>query len=481
MNDTTAAAASLEEAASQAARGELAQAEAGFRAALAAQPGSVPALCGLADVLAATARADEALDMLARAEREQPGDASLPFKRGHLLMQRMDLDGARAALSRSRNLLPDYAPTLQNLALVEEWSGHFDAALDAFGAAYALDPGNADARFGLATSLLRRRQPEAVAREGWRLYAQGSGGGSRGAPRRRIPARPWDGAPLDGTLLVEPDQGLGDVLQFIRFATAARERVARVAVFVDGYFEPLRPLLASMPAIDTVVDRRSGGIAIAATCLASELPQLVDAGSRAFEAAGPYLFADRARVDALRARVAALPGRRTDLRVGLCWGGNPRPGQQDAARIDARRSIPPDRLRGLREPDGVRFFSLQKGKTGDTSRDTAGGAGGDAVAVLGERLVDWSGELADFGETAALMAALDLVISVDTSVVHAAGATGVPVWMLDRHDNCWRWGSDLRHPGWYETLRVFRQPARGDWDAVIAPVREALAGLARSR
>jgi len=116
----------------------------------------------------------------------------------------------------------------------------------------------------------------------------------------------------------------------------------------------------------------------------------------------------------------------------------------------------------------VHFVSLQKDGGADA-------ADADASAL---RLIDWSDELVDYADTAALMANLDLVITVDTSIVHCAGAIGRPVWMLDRFDNCWRWGTDSANPGWYPTLRIFRQPDAGDWAHVVDAVRARLAQLA---
>ena len=436
----------------QAASGHDAAAEATPRRALAVAAGDVAAICKLCDILAQSSRGDEATALLARALHDAPDDASLWFKRGHLAMLRGDLDDARGALERSAAILPRYAPTHQNLGLVAEWSGRLGDAERHFRRALALAPDNLDARFGLGTVLLKQRRGD----EGWRYYVEG---GRRGpGAMRRIPARPWDGTPLVGALLVDLDQGLGDVLQFIRFVREARARVERLLVFCDDYFAPLKPLLASSTAIDGIVDRGSGAQRIAATCVASELPLLLNKGDAAFDATGPYLAPPPARVRHWAERLAPLRG----MRVGLCWGGNPRPGSTDAARLDARRSLPAHALREIVAVPGATFVSLQKGSARAE------------LAAPGDALVDWTEELGDFAETAALMANLDLVVSVDTSVVHAAGAIGVPVWMLDRFDNCWRWGSDAARPGWYGGLRVFRQTTFGDWTAPLAEVAAAL-------
>ena len=117
----------------------------------------------------------------------------------------------------------------------------------------------------------------------------------------------------------------------------------------------------------------------------------------------------------------------------------------------------------------ISFVSLQK-------RETADGQPGLPPGVA---LHDWTDELRDFADTAALIEALDLVVTVDTSVVHLAGALGKPVWLLNRFDTCWRWLLDRTDSPWYPTLRQFRQPTPGDWDAVLAAVRAALARLAR--
>ena len=190
----------------------------------------------------------------------------------------------------------------------------------------------------------------------------------------------------------------------------------------------------------------------------SELPHLLGLGDAAFTPVDAYLAPPADAVQRWAARVAALPGRK----VGICWGGNPRPEYVEAYRIDRRRSIPADRLAWLAAVPGISLVNLQKG------------AAGSDKGVFGTALADWTDELTDFGETAGLIANLDLVISVDTSVVHCAGAIGARVWMLDRFDNCWRWGTDARAPGWYRNLRVFRQAEFGDWASVEAGLRDAL-------
>ncbi len=375
-------------------------------------------------------------------------------------MREGSLDAAREAYSRSAALFRGNAPTHVNLGLVLQWSGRLADAENEFRTARAIDPNDPDARFGLATTLLKQRKSD----EGWALYAQGREG-APDWPGRRIPARPWDGRPFsDGALMVDADQGIGDVLQFARFLPLARERVPRLVVYCSSYQAPAIPLLESMHGVDAVVGPGSGAQAVAGTCAMSELPHLLQLGDAAFAPVDAYLAPPAEAVRRWASRVAALPGRT----VGLCWGGNPRPEYVEAHKIDRRRSIPAERLAWLSTLPGVSLVSLQKGA-----------AAGDRAA-FGTALHDWTDELADFGETAALIANLDLVVSVDTSVVHCAGATGARVFMLDRFDNCWRWGVDPRAPGWYRHLRIFRQTAFGDWAGALEALRTALDEWARA-
>jgi hypothetical protein len=184
------------------------------------------------------------------------------------------------------------------------------------------------------------------------------------------------------------------------------------------------------------------------------LPRLFGITPRTLPAKVPYLRADPARVAIWRERVSTLPG----LRVGLTWAGNPRLGTVSLSTTDRRRSLPENGLAPLAEVDGATFVSLQVG---------------DAPPP-GLEIVDWSNELTDFAETAALIESLDLVISVDTAVAHLAGAMGRLVWLLNRFDTDWRWMDRHDDSIWYPTMRQFRQESLGDWAGVMHRVARAL-------
>ena len=174
----------------------------------------------------------------------------------------------------------------------------------------------------------------------------------------------------------------------------------------------------------------------------------------------PYLYPDAAQVRFWQGRLGALENQ--GRRIGAAWAGNPRAHILAAAAIGRRRSIAPDRLAPLFELPGLHFFSLQK----------------DGPAAPADfPLIDFMAEMRDFADTAALIANLDLIISVDTSVVHLAAALGKPVWLLDRFDACWRWLVGRRDSPWYPGLRLYRQPHAGDWNSVVAEVVRDLRGL----
>jgi len=172
-----------------------------------------------------------------------------------------------------------------------------------------------------------------------------------------------------------------------------------------------------------------------------------------------YLHADIGEVAAVGRRLAAIG--MDGPRVGLVWAGNPRAHSPALAATDRRRSLAPERMAPLFEVHGLHFISLQK-------------SGPEAPVDF--PLTNLMDEMADFADTAALIANLDLVISVDTAVVHLAAAMGKPVWMLDRFDSCWRWLAGRRDSPWYPTLRLYRQPQPGDWDTVLAAVVRDLRG-----
>jgi hypothetical protein len=260
-------------------------------------------------------------------------------------------------------------------------------------------------------------------------------------------------------LLVVPEQGYGDSLQFVRYLPLALERFSQV-----GYIcpPPLRrlyeqSLCARWPGLVMLDDAYPDVSNWDYQCPLMSLPMAF--GTRVDNIpASAYLHADAQQSAAWRARLDALPEPGLP-RVGIVWAGG-----HSGLTEDMARSLPFARIAPLLGSHSVRWISLQK-TDDDTKR---------ADARAGAQLIDWMDEVTDFADTAALIDNLDLVIAVDTSVAHLAGAMGKPVWLLNRFAGCWRWLRQRDDSPWYPGMRIFTQPERGDWNDVLNRVASAL-------
>ena len=272
---------------------------------------------------------------------------------------------------------------------------------------------------------------------------------------RRDFAQPqWRGEPAEGrTLLIHAEQGFGDTLQFCRLAPLAAARGLRVSWKCRGQCcaccKTCRASISASPRGEALPD-------FDLHCPMLSLPLALGTTLETIPAGVPYLHADAAKVADWQARLAG--GGRPEVRASAS------PGQAIRDRLrPAASALAPDRLAPLFGLPGAHFFSLQK----------------DGPAAPEHfPLTDFMDEMGDFADTAALIANLDLVVTVDNAIAHLAGALGKPVWLLDRFDPDWRWLAGRQDSPWYPTLRIFRQPRPGDWDAVIAGVR---AGTRRPR
>jgi hypothetical protein len=285
---------------------------------------------------------------------------------------------------------------------------------------------------------------------GWREYEHRWDVGAMKAVRRPESLPWWDGSAAPRTLLLHAEQGLGDTLQFCRYAPMAAARGVRVVLEVQ---KPLVRLLRALPGIAQVVGQGEALPHFDLHAPLMSLPWILGSTLETLPGTTPYLQAEAAEVAHWRGRLAEIAP--VEKRVGLVWAGNPRRDSPVLAAVDRRRSMPPEKLARLGECQGVTFFSLQKDSAGDC---------GDVP------MVDVMGEMADFAATAALIANLDLVISVDTAVAHLAAALGKPVWLLNRFDSCWRWLDERRDSPWYPSLRLYNQPRPGDWESVMGDV-----------
>jgi tetratricopeptide (TPR) repeat protein len=370
---------------------------------------------------------------------------------GNALFQQRKNAEAEACYRKALALQPGYSVAHTNLANVlmrgadrAEMIRHYERAL-------ALDPASAGGHYNLALAYLRQgRYPEGWAHHEWRWDFR-----ELNLRRREFAAPQWKGEPLHGeTVLLHAEQGLGDTLQFVRFAPLVAERGGRVILEVQPR---LVRLLRGLPGVSLVVGRGEPLPPFAWECPLMSLPLAFGTTMDTIPLSIPYLRADVAEACAMRERWAG-----DGLRVGLAWAGNPQ------HRSDEQRSMPLRALLPLAEVPGIRWISLQKGPACAQ------------IQPLQRQfpLLDASSGCRDFAETAALAATLDLVISVDTSVAHLAGAMGLPFWVALPRLADWRWMDAGERCAWYPTAHLFRQTKDGDWRDPVLRMAEELHNLA---
>jgi tetratricopeptide (TPR) repeat protein len=420
------------------------EAEARFDQLLALRPDDADALLGRANSILGQHRHADALQAYDEVIAVAPQAALAHLNRGNA---QLDLGGLEPALESFREALrvrPGYVEALVNIGSVLQRLNRYLEACTAYEQAIALDPGMAAAHWNLGLSRLVTGELEAGWAEAeWRWQAL-----------RREPLRTgqpqWTGEPLQGkTLLVYSEQGLGDTLQFCRYVPQLVAQGARVLLRVQA---PLQRLLRTLPASCMLLTESDPLPAHGYQCALLSLPLGFRTSLQTIPQAVPYLSSQPQLVERWR----ALLGPGEGLRVGLAWSGNP------THVNDRNRSLPLDDL-PLSMP-GVRFISLQK-----DVRDA------DRAALQRSGIAQYGELLTDFEQTAALVECLDLVITVDTSVAHLAGALGKAAWVLLPFAPDWRWLLERTDSPWYPSARLFRQPALGDWGSVHAAVREALA------
>ncbi len=424
-----------------------AEALADFDAVVALAPDSADAHSNRGLALQDLGRLDAALASFDRAIALAPDSIAAHTNRGVVLQDLDRAEDAIAAFDAAIALRPDFAEAHANRGHALQDLLRSQEALDSYDRAIAARPDFARASWakGLALMQLGRMG------KGWALFERRA---AEYAPNaRRTFAEPaWSGeADIAGkTLFVHWEQGFGDTLQFCRYAGVAADRGARVVLSVQ---DPLLRLMKRLDPRVTVIGGAEQPAVFDLHCPLMSLPLALGLSDEAMPVDVPYLSADPADLAVWRARLPAT-GR---PRIGLAWSGAP------AQKNDRNRSMDLRRLQPLLDLDAD-WVCLQK-----DVRDADAGA----LAKEG-RLRIVADDLRDFADTAALVETLDLVVSVDTSVAHLAGALGKPVWVMLTYNADWRWLLGRTDSPWYPSARLFRQPARSDWPSVAQDVRSAI-------
>ncbi len=511
---------------------KLKESLASFDCAIALQPNYADAYSNKGNTLIELGKFTEALDAFNKAISLRPDYADAYNNRGNALRELKKFDDAVDSFNKAISLRPDFAGAYNNLSMIFHESMKFHQAIECANEAIKLNPAFADAYVcrglahhelhhfdealancehaialkpdlpeaylskGYVLSTSFRKYSEALENfnkaielkdryadayrnksllklllgdyeEGWQLYEYRWKTDSQKSSARTYPQPLWLGneSLVNKTILIWSEQGLGDTIQFCRYIKMVSNLGAKVI------FEVQEPLLQSLSTLEGASEMMPMGANTSRFdfhCPLLSLPLAFKTTIETIPNRIPYLSPDPNKVAYWRQKL----GEKSNLRVGLVWSGGFRPDQPKVWSLNKRRNIPLIKLKSLNLPK-IDFYSLQKGVEAEEELATLQSSGWN-----GPNIIDFTKELNDYSDTAALIANLDLVISVDTSVVHMTGAIGKPIWILNRFDTDWRWFVDRSDSLWYPTATIFNQPSYGDWDAVVEDVRSKLMGLA---
>jgi tetratricopeptide (TPR) repeat protein len=467
--------------------GRLRDAELLYRQVIELDPGHTEAMQNLGAIAYQTGHTDAAMELFRDALRLNPRSPEARSNLGLALMQLGDVAGALESFERAVHLRPAYPEAWYNRGNALRQLGRHEESLASYDKALALRPTYVDALVNRGRALvslgrlaeaveaddhalrLRPDHPSAMLNKAITLlslgdYAQGFSlyevrwrEAQMVGAQRHFAAPMWDGRdPLDGrALLLHAEQGLGDTIQFCRYATPLAERGARVILEVQP---PLVSLLETLAGVSCVRSRGDALPEFDYHCPMLSLPLACGTTLPTIPAGTSYLRADSSHVAAWEQRLGPRRHAQGGLRIGLIATGNPQYAK------DRNRSIPFVQLSPLLSPERE-FVCLQK----ELRQEDL-----DFVHAHGDCMRSFAGELTDFATTAALTACMDLVITVDTSGAHLAGALGKPLWLMLPFAADWRWLQERTDSPWYPSARLFRQPRPGDWDSVIAAIGSAL-------
>ena len=407
-------------------------------------------------------RLDEALASCDRALALDPHYAEACYNRGIALRDLMRPDEALASYDKALALNPDFLDAYLNRGNVHIELGNLDAAIADYDRALVIRPDFADAYLSKSLALLLVGDFD----KGWELYEWRWLSGKT-VPIHRYGARPlWLGVESlkNKTILLHSEQGLGDTIQFCRYATLVARLGATVLLEVQP---PLLELLRGLEGVCQLVAEGDPLPPFDYHCPLMSLPLAFRTTLGTIPADIPYIKADPSKVAYWHTKLEA----HTKPRVGLVWSGGFRPNQPEVWVVNERRNITLELIARINSPE-FDFYSLQKGEPAESE-------------LLRRKQEVWphtnffnfAQEINDFSDTAALIENLDLVLCVDTSTAHLAAAMGKPVWILNRYDSCWRWLLDRDDSPWYPNVKLYRQQRIGDWESVLGQVKTDLSKL----
>ncbi len=423
-------------------QGKLDEAIAHYRQAIALVPSYVSALDNLGIALKQQGKLEEALVQFQQAIALHPSYANAYINLSNTFRELDKFDQAIAHCQEAIRLQPTNADAHNTFGCILVDRAQFEAAIGRFEDAIRHRPDFADAHLNLGIILLQTGEFErGFAEYHWRWK-------TKQCPDLRYTQALWSGNPIPGkVILLTAEQGFGDTIQFARYAPLVAQRGGIVVIACQ---KPLMRLLATVPGVDHCVDRDQDNVEIHTHAPLLELPYILGTTVDTIPATVPYLFPP---ADAQSLPTSPL----APFKIGFVWATNP------TNSTAGKRSCPLTQFLSLLEIPEVALYSLQKEPTES-----------DRPLLQRDRLYNLQDHLGDFADTAAAIAQLDLVITVDTSVAHLAGALGKPTWTLLPHVADWRWLVNREDNPWYPTMRLFRQSQPGDWAEVFQRVTHAL-------
>jgi tetratricopeptide (TPR) repeat protein len=433
---------------------QIAEAIQEFEKAVNLAPDSPEAFHNLGMSLEKIGRLEDSLKSYERALALNPNLAPTHNNIGNVLRELGRPEKSLAYFENAISLNPNYAEAYSNYGWTLYGLRKFNESLECYQKALTLNPALLAARFNLGLCQLIMGN----FKNGWANYEYRFDQPTYIKRQFSANTPQWRGEPLqDKSILIHAEQGLGDTIQFCRYIKNLAALGARV------YFEIQAPLSKTLKDLDGVFEFVTNGRpppSVDYHCPLMSLPLAFSTTLDSIPNLVSYIFANKEKESFWKEKLAPIQ----KPKVGLVWNGGFRPNQPELWGVNQRRNIPLALIRNLQH-SGVHFISLQKGEIAEQ----------ELLEFQEEywphgNFSNFNNELNDFSDTAALISNLDLVISVDTSTAHLAGALGKPVWILSRYDGCWRWLINGSYSPWYPTAKLYRQERVGDWETVITTI-----------
>jgi Tfp pilus assembly protein PilF len=431
--------------------GNLHQAEHVCREILRMQPDNAEIYNNLGLILIEKGQPDEAIPCFHKAIQLNPNCVDAYYTLGVIFQDKMLFDDAIAWYTQALSFDPNRTDAYYNLGIAFRDTLNINEAIACYQNALRLNPELAAVHFNLSLALLLSGNYA----KGWEEFEWRWKIDSL-SPQRTFLRPQWNGSDIHGqTILLYAEDGFGDTIQFSRYIPLVARCAAKVIVECQ---KELVSLMVSVEGIYNVVSRGDILPDFDIQCSLLRLPYLFKTTMNSIPAEIPYIKPQSSLIEKWRNRIARDNAK---VKIGLVWSGSHREGKLRS------RSCPLELFSVLSELDDIVFYSLQKDISDSDTRYLR-----DAFSF-----VDYMEEVVDFADTAALIENLDLVISVDTSVAHLAGALGKQVWTLVSFPPDWRWMLHRKDSPWYPTMQIFRQPSYGEWNAVIDSIIHKVRGL----